>query len=215
MSTILIISNRLPVTVKKTDKGLEFIESIGGLTTGLKTYHERSGSLWIGWPGILEEELTAEEKEEAREILRERYKCVPIFMTQEEVDSFYYGFCNNTIWPLFHYFNTIAEYNQTTWEAYRRMNRRFCETVKDFIREENIVWIHDYQLLLLPEMLKEDYPDLAVGLFLHIPFPSYELFRQIPWREEILRGMLNADLVGFHTYDYVRHFMRSARRFSV
>ncbi len=212
MSTILIISNRLPVTVKKTDKGLEFIESIGGLTTGLKTYHERSGSLWIGWPGILEEELTAEEKEEAREILRERYKCVPIFMTQEEVDSFYYGFCNNTIWPLFHYFNTIAEYNQTTWEAYRRMNRRFCETVKDFIREENIVWIHDYQLLLLPEMLKEDYPDLAVGLFLHIPFPSYELFRQIPWREEILRGMLNADLVGFHTYDYVRHFMRSAQR---
>lgn len=212
MSRIIIISNRLPVTVKKSGKHLEYIDSIGGLSTGLKKYHEEADSVWVGWPGIADEDLTSREKRSIEKTLKEKYNCLPIFLTQDEVNKYYFGFCNNTIWPLFHYFSSQTQYDIDTWEAYNEVNQKFYDRIKSSIGKKDTVWVHDYQLMLLPEIIKRHNPNVQVGFFLHIPFPSAELFRLLVWREEILRGLLGADLIGFHTYDYVRHFLSCTRR---
>lgn len=212
MSRIIIISNRLPVTVKKNGKRLEYIDSIGGLSTGLKKYHEEADSVWVGWPGIADEELTSREKRSIEKTLKEKYNCLPVFLAQDEVNKYYYGFCNNTVWPLFHYFSSQTEYDISTWEAYVEVNQKFYDRVKSSIGKKDTIWVHDYQLMMLPEIIKRHNPTVQVGFFLHIPFPSAELFRLLVWREEILRGLLGADLIGFHTYDYVRHFLSCTRR---
>jgi trehalose 6-phosphate synthase/phosphatase len=212
MSKIVIISNRLPITIKKTKGRLEYQKSIGGLVTGLKRYHEKAGSLWAGWTGVADEAISGDEKEAIREELHKNYQYLPVFLTGEEVELYYNGFCNKTIWPLFHYFTSKTRYDAETWEAYRHVNEKFFRAVEPVIESGDIIWVHDYQLMLLPGMIKERFPDTQVGFFLHIPFPSFELFRLLIWREEILRGLLGADLVGFHTYDYVHHFLTSTRR---
>ena len=212
MSRSIIISNRLPVTVKRENGKLQYQESIGGLSTGLKSYHQQADSVWVGWPGIPEEELTQEEKSGIRETLLSEYQCVPVFLSEKEIDGYYYGFSNGTIWPLFHYFTSITEYDEATWQDYQNVNHRFYEAAQPFMVEDALVWIHDYQLMLLPNLVKENYPEAKVGFFLHIPFPSFEIFRLLIWREEILTGLLGADLLGFHTHDYVRHFLNSTRR---
>ncbi|MGI5908611.1 MAG: bifunctional alpha,alpha-trehalose-phosphate synthase (UDP-forming)/trehalose-phosphatase [Christensenellales bacterium] len=213
MGKLVFVSNRLPVTVGKADGKFTYKKSIGGLATGLKSYHEQSGSVWAGWPGIADELVgSAKDKEGIRKECVEKYNCLPVFLTEEEISRYYHGFCNKTIWPLFHYFTNKAEYDGETWEAYKDVNRKFFETVAPAIGESDTVWVHDYQLMLLPGMIKERFPNARVGFFLHIPFPSFEIFRLLVWREEILRGLLGADLIGFHTYDYVRHFLSSAGR---
>ena len=212
MSKIIIISNRLPVTVKRKGKSLEYIESIGGLTTGLKSYHEKADSIWAGWPGISDEDISSRQKKNIEKKLKENYDCIPVFLSQEEIDQYYYGFCNKTIWPLFHYFSSEAEYDPEKWEAYKEVNQKFFEKIKPSISRNDTIWVHDYQLMLLPSLIKQAYPSTKVGFFLHIPFPSFEIFRLLVWREEILQGLLGSDLIGFHTYDYVRHFLSSTRR---
>jgi trehalose 6-phosphate synthase/phosphatase len=212
MSKTIFISNRLPVTIKKQDQHFEYEKSIGGLATGLKTYHEKAGSTWVGWPGITNEKMTPRERKKLTAELDAQYQCAPVFLSAQEIDLFYDGFCNKTIWPLFHYFNNKAEYDIDMWEAYKSINKKFFDAVAPIIASGDTVWVHDYQLMLVPKMIKEKYPDAKVGFFLHIPFPSYEIFRLLVWREEILRGLLGADLIGFHTYDYVRHFLSSVRR---
>ena len=212
MSKIVIISNRLPLTVKRVNETIEFQKSIGGLVTGLKRYHEQSGSIWVGWPGIASEDISDQEKKSIHKELHDNYQYLPVFLTNEEIDLYYNEFCNKTIWPLFHYFSSKTQYKTETWEAYHHVNEKFLMTVEPVIEDGDIVWIHDYQLMLLPQMIKEKYPNCQVGFFLHIPFPSYEIFRLLIWREEILRGLLGADLIGFHTYDYVRHFLSTTRR---
>lgn len=211
MSKTIFVSNRLPVTVKK-DQALHFQKSIGGLATGLKGYHKQGGSIWIGWPGIPDEVLTENDKEIIYSELLAGHQCLPVFLHEEEIELYYNNFCNKTIWPLFHYFTSKAEYDIEAWEAYKYVNRKFYEAVRSVIEDKDIIWIHDYQLMLLPLMIKENFPDTQVGFFLHIPFPSFEIYRLLIWREEILRGILGADLIGFHTYDYARHFLSSARR---
>ena len=212
MNKIVIISNRLPLTVRKNNKKLEYQESIGGLVTGLKKYHEKADSIWAGWAGIESEKLCDEDKEAVHKELRDKYQYLPVFLTNEEINLYYNGFCNETIWPLFHYFPCKTQYRAETWEAYRKVNIKFFEAAKPVIEDGDIVWIHDYQLMLLPQMIKESFPNCQVGFFLHIPFPSFEIFRLLIWREKILRGLLGADLIGLHTYDYVRHFLSSVRR---
>lgn len=212
MNKILIISNRLPVTVRCCGNSFKYIESIGGLSTGIKSYHENSGGLWVGWPGLNEEEMSPTQRDEVQHTLLEKYKCLPVLLSENEVRDYYLGFCNDTLWPLFHYFTSKTQYDPKTWEAYKAVNRKFFEAVCPYIDDGDMIWIHDYQLMLLPEMIKEKFPDTKIGFFLHIPFPSFEVFRLLIWREEILHGILGADLIGFHTYDYVRHFMSSTRR---
>ena len=212
MSKVIIISNRLPVTVKKNNGNIDYVESIGGLSTGLKSYHEGTDSIWVGWNGLTDEEMNSDEREKIKEVLKNQYKCLPVFLSNKEIDQYYLGFCNKTIWPLFHYFTSKTEYNFDTWEAYCMVNEKFFDTIEPMIEEGDTIWVHDYQLMLLPNMIKDKYPNTQVGFFLHIPFPSAEIFRLLIWREEILYGLLGADLIGFHTYDYVRHFLSSIRR---
>lgn len=212
MNKTILISNRLPVTIKKDNQGFEYESSIGGLATGLKGYHENTNSIWVGWPGITNDDLSSKETKDISKVLDKKFKCLPVFMSENEIEQFYYGFCNKTIWPLFHYFTNKTEYDLDLWDAYVKVNKKFFDVVEPKINNGDTIWIHDYQLMLLPQMIKEKYPNTRIGFFLHIPFPSYEIFRLLVWRDEILQGLLGADLIGFHTYEYVRHFLSSVRR---
>jgi trehalose 6-phosphate synthase/phosphatase len=209
---LIIVSNRLPVTLEKKKGGFTLKESVGGLATGVKSFYGDYDSMWIGWGGVPKENTTAEERRDISARLQEEHRNYPIFLTKNEIRNFYHGFCNRTIWPLFHYFPTYTTYDAAQWESYRRVNARFADAVATFVRPGDTLWIHDYQLMLLPEMIRQREPEICIGFFLHIPFPSFEVFRLLPWRREILEGLLGAHLVGFHTYDYARHFHSSVRR---
>ena len=126
--------------------------------------------------------------------------------------GYYHGFCNRTIWPLFHYFPLYTTYSEEYWQAYERVNTAFANIVAGIAKPNDIIWVHDYHLMLLPKLLRERLPRATVGFFLHIPFPSFEVFRLLPWREQIMEGLLGADLIGFHTHDYTGHFLDSAHR---
>lgn len=137
----------------------------------------------------------------------EKQRFLPVWLSTKEVHDFYYGFSNRTLWPLFHYFPQHTVFNKQFWEGYRAVNLKFAETIAKVATKDDIFWGHDHHLFLLPRLLREELFPEKVGLFLHIPFPSYELFRMLPWREEILQGMLGADLVGFHTHGYMANFL--------
>ncbi|KAA9346150.1 bifunctional alpha,alpha-trehalose-phosphate synthase (UDP-forming)/trehalose-phosphatase [Adhaeribacter soli] len=209
MSRTIIVSNRLPVTVLKKNQQIEYKTSEGGLATGLGSVYKEGANRWIGWPGIfLEEE--SDQLQVAADLQADHMH--PVFLTKNEIKEFYEGFSNETLWPTFHYFLQYAVYDQKLWETYRRVNQKFCNEVMKIAKPGDTIWIHDYQLLLLPQMLRENLPDSSIGFFQHIPFPSYEVFRLLPWREELLNGMLGSDLLGFHTYDDTRHFLSSVSR---
>jgi len=211
MSKLIVVANRLPITIRKRAGSLEIAPSPGGLATGLNSLPAAHENLWVGWPGLADDKLTKQDKEDiARELVG--HKCRPVFLSQRELSKFYYGFCNKTIWPLFHYFPLNTVYEERYWEVYRQINQKFCDELLELAGPEDRFWIHDYQLMLLPQMIRQRLPDSQIGFFLHIPFPSFELFRLLPWRKEILEGLLGADLIGFHTYDYVRHFLSSVCR---
>ncbi|MCK4344905.1 MAG: bifunctional alpha,alpha-trehalose-phosphate synthase (UDP-forming)/trehalose-phosphatase [Bacteroidales bacterium] len=211
MERIIIVSNRLPVGIKIKNNSVHLQTSIGGLATGMKTIYKSFDSLWIGWPGIENKKIYESIREEIKDKLKNE-KCIPVHLDKKDIDLYYYGFSNRTIWPLFHYFTQYTEYNKTFWESYKKVNQNFADVISDNIKEGDAIWIHDYHLLLLPKLIREKYPEISIGLFLHIPFPSSEVFRNLPWRNEIIEGMLGADLIGFHTYDYESHFLSCVRR---
>lgn len=210
MSQLIIVSNRLPISIAIKRDDLYFQPSVGGLATGLGSFYKSYQSLWIGWPGISREKMKGKEKDIESRLLSEN--CYPVFLSQRDLENYYYGFSNKTIWPLFQYFTQYTVYDKNLWAAYKRVNEIFCDVVVNVAKSEDIIWIHDYHLMLLPKLIRERLPDITIGFFLHIPFPSFEMFRLLPWRTEIIEGFLGADLVGFHTYDYVRHFLDSVRR---
>ncbi len=209
MSRLIIASNRLPVQINKNENGLQVTSSAGGLATGLKSYHKGNDSLWIGWPGVIPE--TEKEQEEVKTLLAKE-QCLPVFLTEELIENYYDGFSNATLWPLFHYFTDFTVFKEKYWQDYSLVNEKFADAIIKNAKENATVWIHDYQLLLVPNILRQKRPDLLIGFFLHIPFPSFELIRILPWREEIISGILGSDLIGFHTYDYARHFISSVKR---
>ncbi len=212
MSKMIFVSNRLPMTVKVNKGSISYEKSIGGLATGLKSYHEQADALWVGWPGFSSDRMKKSVLSEIQNSLLGQYNCFPVYLTEKDVQLYYEGFSNRTIWPLFHYFANLTEYDEANWARYKKINEKFYQEMKPFIEEDSTVWIHDYQLMLLPEIIKRNHPTVKIGFFLHIPFPSSEIFRLLVWKEEILKGILGADLIGFHTYDYVRHFLSSVRR---
>ncbi|MDP2180992.1 MAG: bifunctional alpha,alpha-trehalose-phosphate synthase (UDP-forming)/trehalose-phosphatase [Actinomycetota bacterium] len=212
MPRLILVSNRLPVTVERRKGELSFKGSVGGVATGLGSYHNTHESLWVGWADIASGRLDAEDREIVRTRLREEHSCVPVFLTADDVRGYYHGFSNRTLWPLLHHFAQYAEFDPRMWQAYERVNRKFRDAVLEITKPGDIIWVQDYQLMLLPKMLRDELPEATIGFFMHIPFPSFEVFRMLPWRRELLEGLLGADLVGFHTYDYVRHFLGSARR---
>ncbi|MDD5326516.1 MAG: bifunctional alpha,alpha-trehalose-phosphate synthase (UDP-forming)/trehalose-phosphatase [Phycisphaerae bacterium] len=211
MASLIIVSNRLPVNVTKHSNTLHFQPSAGGVATGLCSLGESYQCRWVGWPAIPSDKITPQEKRKISAQLSEQ-NWHPVFLSAKDIRNYYDGFCNKTIWPLFHYFPLHTVYEDRHWQAYTRVNKAFCDAVLKIAEPDDQIWIHDYQLMLLPELLRKQMPNAQIGFFLHIPFPSFEMFRLLPWRKEILTGLLGADLVGFHTYDYVRHFLSSAAR---
>ncbi|HLU90356.1 MAG TPA: bifunctional alpha,alpha-trehalose-phosphate synthase (UDP-forming)/trehalose-phosphatase, partial [Cyclobacteriaceae bacterium] len=209
MGKTIIVSNRLPVSLRLKQGNFEFRPSAGGLATGLGSIYKEGENIWIGWPGN-----DVENPDQRAEIVRElkKLKMAPVFLTKEDIAEFYEGFSNETIWPAFHYFTQYINYDQSHWDAYVRVNKKFCDAVLEKAGHDDTIWVHDYQLLLLPQMLRELLPNVTIAFFQHIPFPSYEIIRMLPWRKEILKGMVGADLIGFHTYDDMRHFLSSAGR---
>ncbi|HSN97326.1 MAG TPA: bifunctional alpha,alpha-trehalose-phosphate synthase (UDP-forming)/trehalose-phosphatase [Candidatus Nanopelagicales bacterium] len=204
MSRLLIVSNRLPVTVKHDGGRVSVAQSSGGLATGLKGPHERSGGLWIGWPGDVSR-LSPNQRQELEGSLA-ALRAAPIHLTPGEVSRYYEGYANGVLWPLFHYLIDRIPLANTDWEAYRKVNERFAEIVQSHYQDGDMIWVHDYQLLLLPRMLRERLPEARIGFFLHIPFPAPEVFRTLPNRGVLLNGLLGADLIGLHTPAYVQHF---------
>lgn len=179
------------------------------MATGLGSLETTAQKLWVGWPGII-----TEDEDEKKEITEKLHALgyYPVFLSSDQMENYYEGYSNSTIWPLCHYFFSHIEYRSEYWKAYKEVNALFCNESLPIIEENDIVWIQDYQLMLLPKMLREHKPGISIGYFHHIPFPSYELFRVLPEREEVLEGLLGADLIGFHTHDYMRHFISAIYR---
>ncbi len=206
---LVLVSNRLPVVLQSTDTGVQVTLASGGLATGLGTPHREGGGPWVGWPGTVQEgDGLAPELAEALEGLQ----MVGVPLTAEEHDAYYHRISNRCLWPLFHYFTDQMCFDHGDWEVYRRVNRKFANRVLEHVRPDDLVFVQDFHLLLVPGMLREAMPELRIGFFLHIPFPSSEIYRILPVRREVLEGLLGADMIAFHTPDYVRHFRSALRR---
>ncbi len=204
MGKTIIISNRLPVKIATKDGNYTFQPSEGGLATGLGSIYTKGNSVWLGWPGLFVD--NEPEKKEIDKKLN-ALNLHPVYLSNEEINQYYEGFSNEILWPVFHYMSTYARYENSYWEYYNVVNKKFCEAFLKIYQPGDVLWIHDYHLLLLPQLIRSAQPLATIGFFQHIPFPSFELFRLLPWRKELLEGLLGADLIGFHTYDDARHFL--------
>ena len=182
---LYIISNRLPVKVTGGEGSLNFVRSEGGLATGLSSLQSPYEKHWIGWPGICIDD------DESKKAIIAELKMMnfhPVFLSYIQVENYYEGYSNSTLWPLCHYFYAYTHYKKCFWKSYMEVNRLFCNAILRLIKPGDKVWVQDYQLMLLPGMLREAMPDLSIGYFHHIPFPSYELFRILPERGENIEG---------------------------
>jgi len=201
----VVIANRLPVDRVTGPKGdTLWRTSPGGLVTALEPVMRRNGGAWIGWHGAADEKV--------KDFDHNGMHLVPVPLSEDEVEEYYEGFSNATLWPLYHDVVAPPEFHREWWDAYVRVNRRFAEKAATIANEGAVVWVQDYQLQLVPTMLRELRPDLRIGFFLHIPFPPTELFQQLPWRREILEGLLGADLVGFQMPGAAQNFVRLVRQ---
>ena len=201
----------MPIKVIKNKNSYEFINSSGGLATGMNSIHSKNDTLWIGWPGIASDNLNKKTKGELNKFLDEK-KFKPVHLNKKEIKDFYYGLSNKSLWPLFHYFIEYSIFDKDNWDSYKSVNNKFAQCIIENYNEGDLIWIHDYQLMLCPKIVRDLIPNCIIGFFLHIPFPSFEIFRIFPWRKELLSGILGSDLVGFHTYNYQRHFLSSVKR---
>lgn len=207
--TLQIVSNRLPIEIKKTNRNLTVHQTSGGLATGLSALQSSHEMVWTGWPGT---NTSSEEARKKIEDIMAEQGLVPVWIPKKDYAGYYRGFSNKVIWPLFHYFGQYAQCREIYREAYVNVNRIFRDRLLEMAGEDDIFWINDYHLMLLPRMLREKLPRARIGFFLHIPFPHYEVYRQLPWRREILEGLAGADLIGFHTRRYADYFLQSVGR---
>jgi len=209
---IIVVSNRLPLTLQKTEQGWKSARSSGGLASAMSPLLEKTGGDWIGWAG---DSGGGEDNEERQTILAEwaeNEHCFAVNLPPDVAAGFYEGFANQTLWPVFHNFPSQLKFDAKDWQAYVEANRIFCDAVVNRYRPNDLIWVHDYHLMLLPQMLREKSPDAAIGFFLHIPFPSSEIFPVLPRREELLEGLLGADLLAFQTHGHVQQFRAALLR---
>ena len=215
---LVIAAYRLPFKLTRTKIGYKAIQNSGGLVSAILALSENFKTAGSGlentkivWTGIADE---LAESASSDPFENEYFDIVPVTISTKLNDRFYGGFCNDLIWPLFHYFPSFCVFNTEYYEAYREANLKYCEELIRIIRPGDFIWIHDYHLMMLPEMIRERIPQANIGFFLHIPFPSFEIFRLLPsqWRESIIKGLLGADLIGFHTHDYTQHFIKCVKR---
>jgi trehalose 6-phosphate synthase/phosphatase len=217
---LIIVSNRLPFQLQEKDGEIELKESDGGLVSALKSYFDNQqqpenfdSKWWIGSADFPEKRWTKFSKKKKE---KSAFGVTAIFPEKKTYSKYYNGFCNATLWPLFHYFPSFVEFDEETFKSYEVINRQFADHIVKFLQPGDTLWIHDYQLMLLPGLIREQKPDCTIGFFLHIPFPSFEVFRMLhrPWKEKIVHGLLGADLIGFHTHEYVQHFLKSVQMVS-
>ena len=202
---LVVVANRLPVDRAADGEGdSAWRRSPGGLVTALEPVMRRADGAWVGWPGQADVEVEPFDFDGTH--------LVPVTLSAEEVEKYYEGMSNDTFWPLYH--DVIAEprYRRVWWETYMRVNRRFAEAAAEVAAEGATVWVQDYQLQLVPQMVRELRPDLTIGYFHHIPFPAYGLYSQLPWRRQVLEGLLGADVIGFQRVADAGNFARAVRR---
>ncbi len=217
---LILVSNRLPFIVYENGDKLELQESAGGLASSLKSYVDFAKSqlgpkpniLWVGWPGVYIS--NKQKREELKSKAYKEFGAHPVFIPEKDMDKFYHSFCNKVVWPLFHYFPSYVDAKESFWITYKKVNEMFAKAVLEIAKPTDIIWIHDYHLMLLPNLLRYHLGSSTLGFFLHIPFPEFETFRLLPerWRIEILEGILGADLIGFHTPHYSQYFLRCVLR---
>lgn len=207
MARVIIASNRLPVSVKKIDGELVFSQSTGGVATGLASYANNPANRWIGWPGIASDELSGAERHAvSRELAK--HNCVPIFLTRKQIDDFYNGYSNSILWPLLHNLPVHGKSKREQWwQGYKKVNKLYSEAILKESRKNSLIWVHDYQLVLVPELLRNAQPAANIGFFLHIPFPRPKVFTKLPEAKRLVRGMLGAQLIGLHTSGYANNFL--------
>ena len=206
-SRLIVVSNRLPVALFREGTDWKTKRSAGGLATAMDPILKKAGGVWIGWSGT-----SGEVPPEALTKLREEQSCIAVDLPADILEKFYEGYANQALWPLFHSFTSRLQFDPDNWQAYIEANRRFCAAVVEEFRPGDRIWVHDYQLMLLPSLLRKELPDAAVGFFLHIPFPDSDIFALLPRGEELLAGLLGADLIAFHTHLHLQHFRQSLRR---
>ncbi|MDT7726625.1 MAG: trehalose 6-phosphate synthase [Actinomycetota bacterium] len=201
----VVVANRLPVDLDRSSDGTQkWTASPGGLVSALEPFLRSRKGAWVGWPGVPDVEV--DEFDDDGLVLH------PVTLTSDDVRDYYEGFSNASLWPLYHDVVARPVFDRSWWESYVRVNHRFAEASAEVAAKGATVWIQDYQLQLVPAMLRELRPDLRIGFFLHIPFPPVELFMQLPWRAEIMRGLIGADLVGFHRPGGAQNFLWLARQ---
>jgi len=208
---IIVVSNRLPLTLKRTGQGWDTTRSSGGLASAMNPLLGKTGGEWVGWAG----DSGAEDRQKRQAIISEWARTDQSFavdLPQDVAAGFYEGYANQTLWPVFHNFPSQLKFDARHWESYVEANRIFCEAVVNRYRPNDLIWVHDYHLMLLPQMLRERLRDAAVGFFLHIPFPSSEVFSVLPRREELLEGLLGADLLAFQTHTHLQQFRAALLR---
>ena len=219
---LVIVSNRLPITVKEAGGNLVYEDSIGGVATGIKSYLKNLDNrsfqgineyIWVGWPG---NEIPDFAKEKVKKELFSLYNSYPVFLEKQEIDKFYLGFSNKTIWPLFHGFKNLVDWQGEEYDKYIDVNKKFCNALLKILRKDDLIWVHDYHLLLLPKLLRSKLPDSQIGFFLHIPLPGFESLKQIPQYaiSSLIDGILGANLIGFHTTEYKQNFLGAIRFFT-
>src|SRR5215831_18881691 len=217
MSRLIIVSNRLPFSIDREAGEMRLRQSSGGLVSAIKSYFESDAAineitekLWFGVADFPQEDW---EQAVSNHSIKYDFEVHPLFVDKQLYNDYYNGFSNSVLWPLFHYFPTLVQYPASFFDAYMQLNKKFCQELIPVLQPNDVIWIHDYQLMLLPQMLRRQMPSATIGFFLHIPFPSYEIFRLLPteWKKTLLQGVMGADLVGFHTHDYVQHFIQSVK----
>ena len=219
MGRLIIISNRLPFSLDRDGDKVNIRQSSGGLVSAIKSYFENTAvqkgelteKLWMGVADFPQEDWELA----ASHVAGLDFGVIPVFADKELYDKYYNGFANSVLWPLFHYFSSLVNYEAQYFDAYVQINQLFADRLIPLLEPDDQVWVHDYQLMLLPAMLRSKKPEVTIGFFLHIPFPSYEIFRLLPteWKTTLLKGVMGADLIGFHTYEYVQHFLQSVKMF--
>jgi trehalose 6-phosphate synthase len=208
-SDFVVVANRLPVDLERLPDGTtSWKRSPGGLVTALEPLLRRQRGAWVGWPGVVDDDVEAVDEP----IDQDGIRMLPVRLSADDVAQYYEGFSNATLWPLYHDVIVKPIYHREWWERYVEVNRRFAEAASRDVAEGGTVWVQDYQLQLVPKMLRTLRPDVIIGFFLHIPFPPVELYMQMPWRTEIIEGLLGADLVGFHLTGGAQNFLILSRR---
>ena len=208
------MSNRLPVSVSNETDNFTLKKSIGGVATGLNSFIDNRNSseeyIWVGWPGA---EVPEHEQQQLKAQLLNLYNYYLVFLTKKQLDGFYVGFCNSTIYPLLTQFPEYTRFDDDYWNSYKQVNNLFCEAILNIAKDGDQIWINDYHLLLLPELLKKKLPHIPISFFLHVPFPPWDSFSHLPsyCRKELFKGMMGSDFIGFHIEDYSSNFFECVK----